>query len=112
MTKSKTKATSRLRAPKTAKLKSPRKASTDNSPVQSKRARIVKMLSAPGGTTIAAIVAATGWQQHSVRGFLAGVIRKRLGLNLVSEHNAKGRIYRVKDRKSSFVAGVSAKQAA
>ena len=112
MTKSKTKATSRLRAPKTAKLKTSRKTSTENSPVQSKQARIVEMLNAPGGTTIAAIVTTTGWQQHSVRGFLAGVVRKKLGLNLVSEHSAKGRIYRVKDGKSSLVAGVRAKQAA
>ena len=74
--------------------------------------RIVKMLNAPAGTTIAAIVTATGWQQHSVRGFLAGVIRKELCLNLVSEQSEKGRIYRVKDGKSSPpVAGARAKQA-
>jgi hypothetical protein len=42
-------------------------------------------------------MAATGWQQHSVRGFLAGVVRKKLGLDLVSEQTDKGRIYRIKD---------------
>lgn len=109
---SKTRALSRLRTRKTAKLKAPPKTSKAKSPVESKRVRIVKMLNAPKGTTIAAIVAATGWQQHSVRGFLAGVVRKELGLNLVSEQGAKGRIYRVKDGKSSLVAGVRAKQAA
>jgi hypothetical protein len=36
-----------------------------------------------------------------VRGFLAGVVRKRLGLNLVSEQTAKGRVYRIKDVKAS-----------
>lgn len=108
----KTKATSRLRRHKAAKLKAPPKISKAKPFVESKRVRIVKMLSAPKGTTIAAIVAATGWQQHSVRGFLAGVIRKRLSLNLVSEHSAKGRIYRVKDGKPSPIAGVRAKQAA
>ena len=41
--------------------------------------------------------AATGWQQHSVRGFLAGVIRKKLSLNLVSEPREGGRVYRIVD---------------
>ncbi len=109
---SKTKAASRVRTRKTTKPKTQQKSSTEKSVVESKRARIVRMLNAPKGTTIAAIVAATGWQQHSVRGFLAGVVRKKLGLNLVSEHSAKGRIYRVKDGKLSLVAGVRAKQAA
>jgi hypothetical protein len=62
-----------------------------------KRARIIGMLRTPAGTTISAIMAATEWQQHSVRGFLAGVVRKKLGLNLVSEPTDKGRIYRIKD---------------
>jgi hypothetical protein len=45
-------------------------------------------------------VTATGWQQHSVRGFLAGVVRKKLGLNLVSEADDGGRTYRIKDGKT------------
>jgi hypothetical protein len=57
------------------------------------------------GTTIAAMMAATGWQQHSVRGFLAGVVRKKLGLNLVSEAGERGRTYRI-------VSNADAKQAA
>jgi hypothetical protein len=56
------------------------------------------MLRAPSGTTISAMMTATGWQQHSVRGFLAGVIRKKFGINLVSE--AGGRVYRIKDGKA------------
>ena len=55
---------------------------------------------------------ATDWQQHSVRGFLAGVIRKKLGLNLVSEQNDKGRVYRIKDVKASPAAADRSKQAA
>jgi predicted transcriptional regulator of viral defense system len=52
----------------------------------------------------------TEWQQHSVRGFLAGVVRKKLCLNLISEVTDKGRVYRIKDGKGSSVAAV--KQAA
>ena len=66
-----------------------------------KHARIIAMLRTPAGTTIAAIMTATDWQQHSVRGFLAGVVRKKLGLNLVSEQTDKGRVYRIKDGKAS-----------
>lgn len=63
-----------------------------------KRARIIAMLRAPAGSTITAIMTATGWQQHSIRGFLAGVIRKKLGFNLVSEKTDKDRSYRIKDK--------------
>ena len=77
-----------------------------------KHARIIAMLRAPAGATIAAIMTATEWQQHSVRGFLAGVVRKKLGLNLVSEQTEKGRVYRIRDGKASSVAAERAKQAA
>ncbi len=61
---------------------------------RSKQATIVELLQRPEGATIAAVMAATGWQQHSVRGFLAAV-RKKLGLRLVSDKVGDERVYRI-----------------
>lgn len=60
-----------------------------------KQSRVLAMLRSPAGATIAAMMQATGWQRHSVRGFLAGVVRKRLKLNLTSKNVDGNRVYQV-----------------
>src|SRR5262245_58822752 len=66
----------------------------------SKQSRVIAMLQSPKGATTAAMMKATGWQQHSVRGFLAGVVRKRLKLKLHSKRVDGERVYQIADVES------------
>ena len=119
-TESKPKTAARPRKVKTTRPKSPKRrariaavsAAVPKARTGTKHAKVVAMLRDQAGATIAAIMAATGWQQHSVRGFLAGVVRKKLGLNLISEQTDKGRVYRIKDGKASSATIDRVKQAA
>jgi hypothetical protein len=114
--KSKAKAATRSTARKTAKPVPPKRSApaASKSPARSatKHDRIMAMLRTSAGATIASLVTATEWQQHSVRGFLAGVVRKKLGLNLVSEQTDKGRVYRIKAGKAPPATADGAKRAA
>jgi hypothetical protein len=117
---SKPKTPTRTRPAKTAKRKSSRRlapviaasGAIARTRAGTKNAQVVSMLQDRAGTTIAAIMAATGWQQHSVRGFLAGVVRRKLGLNLVSEPNESGRLYRIIDDIASPAKADRVKQVA
>ena len=82
----------------------PRSASQPTARRESKKAHIIAMLRAPGGVTIEAMARAAKWQPHSIRGFLAGVVRKKLGLTLVSADAENGRVYRIADRTASAAA--------
>lgn len=67
---------------------------------ETKLERLIALLSQPNGATIGEMMTATGWQQHSVRGFLAGTVKKKMGLALTSSKVAgNARRYRIATRR-------------
>jgi hypothetical protein len=60
-----------------------------------KQAQVIEMLQRPAGATIDEIIALTAWQRHTVRGLIAGALKKKLGLDVISETAKRGRVYRI-----------------
>ena len=75
--------------------KAVRTAKTNTTQPDSKQSRVIALLQGPKGSTIDGMMKATGWQKHSVRGFLAAVVRKRLKLKLTSEKVDGSRVYQI-----------------
>jgi Protein of unknown function (DUF3489) len=71
----------------------PQNKTADSTRRGTKQEAVLTLLREPKGATIAAIMKATGWQQHSVRGFFAGVVRKKPGLMLLSEKTSGDSVY-------------------
>ena len=80
------------------KKTSPRKTPSGKAPStkpQTKQERLLALLRRPQGTTIEHAAKTLDWQLHSVRGIISGVLKKRLGLTIISEKEEGGRVYRV-----------------
>lgn len=91
MAKQKTASTRRTEAVKLRRTASRREGS--------KQAQIVALMQRPQGATVAEMQKATGWQPHTVRGAIAGAIKKQLGLAVASAKEERGRVYRIAVRR-------------
>lgn len=61
-----------------------------------KQAAMIEMLRRSEGATVDEIAAATGWQKHTIRGAMAGALKKKLGLTITSDKiEARGRVYKI-----------------
>ena len=97
MSKRKHARTSKTRTASKVRAKAARKQTTNDHQTRAntKQARVLALLRRPSGTTLATVRRSTGWQPHTVRGFLAAVVRKKLGLRLESEKTDGERVYRI-----------------
>jgi hypothetical protein len=89
-------------APKTANPREGRTQNKDAASVRagSKKALVLELLRRPEGATLADLMSATGWQAHSVRGFLSGALGKKMGLAVESLKSASGgRVYRIVEER-------------
>ena len=69
-----------------------------------KQAQVIAMLRLKSGATIDDLADATKWQRHTVRGMIAGALKKKLGLHVISEKAERGRVYRITDSTTKRVA--------
>jgi hypothetical protein len=84
-----------------ANAKPPLKADEPKVERVTKQERVLTLLSQPAGASIDEMVQATDWQQHSVRGFLAGTVKKKLGFSLTSlKPDGGARRYRIETRRA------------
>src|SRR5215468_6672383 len=67
----------------------------------SKQEEVIAMLRRPEGATVDEIAHATGWQRHTVRGLFSGTLKNKLGLNLGSAKEERGRVYRIAEPASA-----------
>jgi Protein of unknown function (DUF3489) len=88
------------RSPSKVRLKAAR-SDQPKGRANSKQARVLALLRGASGATIATVMRSTGWQPHTVRAFLAAVVRKKLGLRLDSERTDGERVYRIVAGKTS-----------
>ena len=95
-----------------ARPTAPRSGGVSKEIATSKQAQVIAMLQSASGATIAAMMQQTGWQQHSVRGFLAGVVRKRLKLKLNSMKVDGDRVYRINHIIEAEAAGKQSRRCA
>jgi hypothetical protein len=69
-----------------------------------KQEQVIALLRQRSGATIDDLVEATSWQRHTVRGMIAGALKKKLGLHVISEKAERGRIYRITDSSTKTAA--------
>ena len=87
--------TSRQRQPVKKNSMAPKSTAPAARRTDSKQAAMIVLLQRANGTTIDELAQTTGWQRHSVHGVMSGVLRKKLGLNIISEAGPHGRTYRI-----------------
>ena len=61
----------------------------------SKQAQVISLLQRAEGATMDEVATAMGWQRHTVRGLISGALKKKLGLQVISEKTERGRLYRI-----------------